>query len=610
VSQTPQKLAGSRAYQEGWRAINLLIRSDGSWSGRERDVCYRNLGDGRFEEESFLTGLDSAGDGRAFATLDLNGDGALDLALVSRTAPRLQLWRNQPAARRSLLLELRGSGEKSNRDAIGAVAELTTNRGRKLLRIVQAGAGYLSQSSRRLHFALEPGEQADLLTIVWPGGDRQTLRATPSSGLLRLTEGRTALEPIAAGPIHRVGNSEPAPGTLWLVEPVQAPALAGLPRGKRLLVSFWASWCPPCKQEMAEWKSAAQRLRSAGLEVVVASVDDDKTRKPDAPFAMLYPTPRQIAAWNLFHRHLFDRRQDIGLPMSFLLDEQGRVLKVYKGVTPSAAILADLAAKIRPALPFAGKWFGQGLQRNYVDLATALAEHGLGAESVVYFEAALAQGNSTAELLNNYAGVLLENGDLEGAEALLLRTLSQYPRQSDALANLGTLRLRQGQAGAAREVFKQVLAGQPDDAFALNGLGSALFAETDLAPAREAFEKAVLLRPENTDYRYNLASVLAARGEFSAALKEFEAVREARPESPELANNLGVLYVETGAFGQGEAEFQRAIARAPKDEGGYLNLAMLLARLGKKTEALDVLRKLLLVQPGHPRALRMMDGLR
>jgi len=361
---------------------------------------------------------------------------------------------------------------------------------------------------------------------------------------------------------------------------------------------------------MAEWKSAAQRLRSAGLEVVVASVDDDKTRKPDAPFAMLYPTPRQIAAWNLFHRHLFDRRQDIGLPMSFLLDEQLRVLKVYKGVTPSAAILADLAAKIRPALPFAGKWFGQGFQRNYVDLATALAEHGLGAESVVYFEAALAQGNSTAELLNNYAGVLLESGDLEGAEALLLRTLSQYPRQSDALANLGTLRLRQGQTGAAREVFKQVLAGQPDDAFALNGLGSALFAETDLAPAREAFQKAVLLRPENTDYRYNLASVLAARGEFSGALKEFEAVREARPESPELANNLGVLYVETGAFGQGEAEFQRAIARAPKDEGGYLNLAMLLARLGKKTEALDVLRKLLLIQPGHPRALRMIDGLR
>ena len=118
MSQTPQKPTASRAYQEGWRAVNLLIRSDGSWSGRERDVCYRNPGNGRFEDESFLSGLDSVGDGRAFATLHLDRDGALDLALVSRTAPRLQLWRNQLAAPQSLLLELRGNGTKSNRDAI------------------------------------------------------------------------------------------------------------------------------------------------------------------------------------------------------------------------------------------------------------------------------------------------------------------------------------------------------------------------------------------------------------------------------------------------------------------------------------------------------------
>ena len=609
MSRTPQKLSGSRAYREAWRAVNLLIRADGSWSGRERDVCYRNVGNGRFQDEAFVTGLDSAGDGRAFATLDLDGDGALDLALVSRTAPRLQLWRNQPGTG-ALLLELRGSGDRSNRDAIGAVAELQTDRGRTLTRLVQAGAGYLSQSSRRLHFALEPGERAQELRVFWPSGKRQALRALPQRGRMRLTEGENRFEGIERGPILAHVAQEAAPRPVWLAEAVAAPALQGLHPAPKTLVNFWASWCPPCKQEMTEWTAAAAQFRNAGLTVVVASVDEDKSKKPNAPFSVLYPAQRQIAAWNLFHRQLFDRHQDIGLPMSFLLDERGRVVKVYKGVTASAVILADLAATGRPSLPFAGRWYGPSPQRNYVEIATALAEHGLGAESAVYFDEALSRGSPTAEALNNYAGVLLEQGDLEKAEALLMRTLSAYPRQLDALANLGTLRLKQGQPGAAREAFRQVLTAQPDDAFAHNGLGSALFAAKDFAGAQAAFRSAVRLDAENAEYRFNLGAVLAAAGEYGEALREFEAVRAAKPDSAELANNLGILYVESGAPAKGEQEFRRAIGLAPREEGGYLNLAMLLARLGRKSEARDVLQGLLAVQPQHPRALQMIEKLR
>lgn len=586
--------------------MNLLIRSDGSWSGRERDVCYRNLGDGRFEDVSFVTGLDSAGDGRAWATLDWNGDGALDLALVSRTGPRLQLWQNH--AGRSVVVELRGNGKSTNADAVGAVAELETSAGRKLQRIVQAGAGFLSQSSRRLHFALAAGESARALRVEWPGGVRQEVNGV-AVGTWVLRQDGARLEAVGRKVWARE-KQEAAPEAVWLVAPVVAPEMGGLRKGRTTLLNFWASWCPPCKQEMAEWNLAAGRFAAAGLDVVVASVDEDKTKKPDAPFALLRPSEREVAAWNLWHRHLYERRQDVGLPTSFLLDEEGRVVKVYKGVTGSAAILRDLKAKSRPALPFAGTWHTAKPQRNYVEMATALAEHGLAAESVKFFEEAIAQGSASAETLNNYAGVLLELGELEKAEALLLRTLSEYPKQLDALANLGMLRLKQGQAGAARELFRQVLASQADDAMALHGLGSALFALQDLAGARAAFAKAVEVDEENWEYRKSLGSVLAAAGEFGAALREFERVRASLPDSVEVANNLGILYVETGEMAKGEAEFRRGMTLAPDGESAYLNLAMLLSRKGNRAEARRLIEQLLVKQPRNQRALDMLEGLK
>lgn len=51
-----------------------------------------------------------------------------------------------------------------------------------------------------------------------------------------------------------------------------APIIADAPAGRALLVVFWATWCPPCREEMPHLLLLAARP-PAGLQVVVVSQD-------------------------------------------------------------------------------------------------------------------------------------------------------------------------------------------------------------------------------------------------------------------------------------------------------------------------------------------------
>ena len=99
MSQSPDGNTSSAKYEDGWRAINLLIRSGGSWSGRERNVCYANEGNGTFSDNSFLSGLDFSRDGRSFVPLDIDWDGDLDLIAKFRNGQQLHVLRNELGGR-------------------------------------------------------------------------------------------------------------------------------------------------------------------------------------------------------------------------------------------------------------------------------------------------------------------------------------------------------------------------------------------------------------------------------------------------------------------------------------------------------------------------------
>src|SRR5437868_2565055 len=119
VANSPDQVAASLEYEEGWNAINELIRADGTWSGYERNVCYANNHDGTFSDMSYVVGLDFIEDSRSFALADFDHDGRLEVFLKNRNAPQLRILKNV-AKDLPPSVAFRLQGTKSNRDAVGA----------------------------------------------------------------------------------------------------------------------------------------------------------------------------------------------------------------------------------------------------------------------------------------------------------------------------------------------------------------------------------------------------------------------------------------------------------------------------------------------------------
>src|ERR1022692_3872933 len=233
VAKSPDEAKPSREYEQGWSAINELIRADSTWSGYERNIFYANNGDGTFSDISGVIGLDFLEDGRAFALADFDLDGRLEVFLKNRNGPQLRVLKNViDNLPPSIAFRLRGI--KSNRDAIGAVVTVETELGRQS-RSVKAGSGFLSQHSKDLFFGLGVSKGPVQASIRWPSGLLQDIRDLPPNHRIWVEEGseKLRLDPFKTQAPSRapLSISEPQEVDLaavetWVLAPVAAPEIS------------------------------------------------------------------------------------------------------------------------------------------------------------------------------------------------------------------------------------------------------------------------------------------------------------------------------------------------------------------------------------------------
>ncbi len=648
VAYSPNEAKPSHEYEQGWSAINELIRADGTWSGYERNVFYANNGDGTFSDISGVAGLDFLEDGRAFAIADFDHDGRQEVVLKNRNGPGLRILKNvMEELPPSISFRLRGT--KSNPDAIGTTITVESE-ARHQTRSLQAGSGFLSQHIKDGFFGLGTAHGAVRASSRWPSGLVQELRDLPANHRVWIEEGaepsriepfQSAAQIATSAPDAKPQEIETLPTTAetWLLAPVEAPDfslpdLDGRVRtlsallGKPVLLNFWAADAPRWHEDWATFNQHHLTWAAQGLQLLSVNLDppaDAKNvrtlvREHNISFSVVLGSDDIAAIYNIVYRYLFDRHRDLSLPTSFLISTKGEILKVYQGPANPEHIEYDLrhipqtsAERLARALPFPGVTDTIEFGRNYLSYGSVFFQGGYMDQAAASFQIALRDNPTSAEALYGIGSVYLDQQKTNEARDCFERALKLRAGYPDTLANcwnnLGLLAGRAGNRPKAIDYFLEALKLSPDHMIALNNLGSAYRQEKRWDDALKTYQRALALNSDDPEANYGLGMVFAQNDDTARAFDSLQKALKLRPVYPEALNNLGILYLRTQRRDEGVATFKECIRLVPSFEQSYLNLARVYAVEDTPEKARDVLLELLKQHPENEIAKKMLEQL-
>jgi len=100
-------------------------------------------------------------------------------------------------------------------------------------------------------------------------------------------------------------------------------------RGKKLVVSFWASWCGPCRMELPELQAFYEKYHAKNKNFEIVAISTDEIRRE---------AERYVRDAKLTFPVLWDEDGKTGeafgvegIPMLFVIDENGKVIQTQAG---------------------------------------------------------------------------------------------------------------------------------------------------------------------------------------------------------------------------------------------------------------------------------------
>ncbi len=608
--------SSNQAKTEGaGKEIFRLVREGVSWSGYEPNTCFLSSGaSGRFLDISKSSGFAFPDDGRALILTDWDGDGDLDSFISNRNAPQIRFLRNDipDAGRNWLSIKLKGSGIVNN-DAIGARVTLIMNSQPPISRTLRAGDGFQAQASKQLHFGLGSDASIKSLQIRWPNGELSEYDGLAVDNIYSITYGQDAVKRVAPHrntwptPLPELEKKEPISGaSARLNSKLMAPTLSYtdfsgqtklIDMSKNdgpVLINLWASWCLPCLVELNDFNKNKEAIENAGLKIIALSVDgiDGQAGNPEkalelknkmAPyFEMGMVSEEFLTKIRVLHDVLFEKRGNLVVPTSILIDSDGKVMGFYEGKISSDQVLKWLSEskdddnKWR-SLPFPGRWLAEPLEFRYSEYGNKLLDYDFRDDAMKLYESKQwsERGHRVERFLSRLAASFEKSKNPE--KALHYFSLLADLRAKDVLAQ-------------AELANKYSAAG-------------------DAANAAKFYERALRLDPSDVNTRYNLGIMFNRLGKPENAITEFEKVINTDPKHTMALANIATYYINRRDPYLGIVYLERVLVTKPDFHQARFQLARLHEAIGDSKKAIKEYKFLLEADPKNKKAAERLAPL-
>lgn len=236
--------------------------------------------------------------------------------------------------------------------------------------------------------------------------------------------------------------------------------------------------------------------------------------------------------------------------------------------------------------------------------ATALHERGLFSEAIARYAALRKQAPDDAKLAFLHGTALLQNNQLQSAEAALCEAVRLNGNLASAHNNLGMVHMRQECWADAIACFERALAIKPQHADALLNAGIAARKLNKLEVALGYFNRLVSLFPERQDAWVNLGLLLNQLGRVEEAMETYARAILQHPQVAELHHNHGVLAMHLKQFTQAKSSLQEAVRLKPGYVEALNSLGLVLKKMQATSESLACYTQALALQPDNVETLR------
>ena len=602
------------------------VRSGNSFAPRQRASLLFQAGD-RWFNLAPVAGMDQPLDTRSLAYIDWDRDGDWDILRLNRRAPRLMVLRNNMTPANSLELKLRGTS--CNRDAIGArVAVFIRGQSVPVVSTLDCRSGFLTQSSRRMLFALPQDAQVERIVVRWPGSGYENETFEPARQgrhwLLVQGEGQSrelgfettsmmASQAEAADVVVKESTLWPKPfppsleylredGKWWTLQPDEQ---------NMTLIHLWSEADQGLQENLSGLADFNRILR------VVALNCDGKSeaRSDELHVEHGVASAATLDKLKLFAMENFADKNRFNTPCWMVLDRMGRLAIVHSETLGRTQLESDIESFAKPlddryvAAPvFRTHYLALAGSPDYRRLAELYIRAGYPDEAKRF------QSLATFQFAMGYcveSKTVLSQGRFPEALQLVTQAAKIDPACREAHLIMGGMHLMQAERNIERvdnlreasRAFENVLLIDPLNVEARMGLA-------DIAHKKGNLDEAIHIIEAAIDKNESQASILSQtytlywikgrlefeKGDNVAASESLAKAYDLRPVEAGLATELGLVYADSDQFETAVEFFSQGEKYFPENPAYPRVVGVCCFILGRDREAVDKLEKVIVQQ--------------